>query len=110
MGYTTTDGKVHGKLVTNVAIQMAVWDYFGQTYTAPGQDSELHKLVTELEANANSNASTYTFKHQYLVFIVTDENHTNIQDQLVQVPVPIPATLWLLGFGLTGLAGIKKRL
>ena len=44
------------------------------------------------------------------LFITGDSPLSNIQIDSIQTTVPVPAAFWLLGTGLIGLFGIKRRL
>jgi hypothetical protein len=40
---------------------------------------------------------------------LTDSSGNRAQDQLVKVNTPVPPTIWLLGSGLVGLVGLRRR-
>jgi hypothetical protein len=44
-----------------------------------------------------------------LTYSVTGKSSWGVYDGNIQAAVPIPAGIWLLGFGLTGIAVLRKR-
>lgn len=106
-------------------LQEAIWSLMNQSQPFTNQPvnsstNSFYSLAsTTLGANLlNANNGQYNV---YVLNLYTDPSHTTeAQDQLVLAgpldepnvppsPTPIPAAAWLLGSGLMGLLGLKRR-
>ena len=90
---------------TGIVVQNAIWAVTLQT---PNIATEYLGFVNRLVTLAGS-ADLSDLRSSYArMDLFTDANFTNhVQDQIKTVPVP--AAVWLLGSGLIGLIGIRRR-
>lgn len=90
-------------------VQQEIWYLMGQSAT---YDVNLNNLVTNaVNAAGHSvyDASNGAYGVQVLNLYTDPSNTNRAQDQLYLTPTPIPAAAWLLGSGLMGLVGLKRR-
>ncbi len=108
--------KVYQTFSLSQAYDLSVWYTIQGTgavaLTKPDSTSSLIYSVVDaaqtgwLHSVVHLAAGSYT-----LAYSVTGRNSWGVFDAGMEAtPVPIPAGLWLLGFGLTGLGVMRKRL
>lgn len=84
------------------AFQVAIWDLLNPTFAASSASSAvaLGRQWADDARNGSLPAGNWQF------FALTSRSH---QDQLIASRVPVPATALLLGAGLLGIAGLRRR-
>jgi hypothetical protein len=80
----------------------------------PGKNSDsLDHMVTWLisgnEDKPNNPVGSYVIAWEDLPPKYTDSDFNDLVVEVTVAPVPIPAAILLLGSGLVGLAGIRKK-
>ena len=85
-------------------VQFAIWHADEEIDTL----SDVNLLFYNQQKN-NFAASGWTGLENVRVINLTDEAGNFKQDLLVSAPVPEPATMFLVGTGLIGLAGLDRR-
>jgi hypothetical protein len=90
----------YSALQTGIAVQNAIWFVTSQPMNVT--DPDVLALAEYFVSTVGSNESS-----SYVRMNLTDSSGNRVQD-LIR-PVPIPAAVWLLGTGLIGLFGIRRR-
>ncbi|MGD0237052.1 MAG: VPLPA-CTERM sorting domain-containing protein [Syntrophorhabdales bacterium] len=105
-GYTTATDRQAAQL----AVWELVWDNGESTYnfssgkfTVSGESSAVLSDAESIYTAALAGASSIPNG----AYVLADS--TTHQEYVMRNPVPIPAAVWLLGSGLIGLAGIRRR-
>jgi hypothetical protein len=105
-----------GKLgtVNNAQLQFAIWaleDELNASKYNYGDGSNIYltDVISQFQGFAAAQANS---SGEYGVFVLNLTSNTGEfrQDQLVYTPTPIPGALLLLGSGLIGLVGIRRRM
>jgi len=115
--YTNTST---GRNNTAGLLQQEIWYLMGQTQAGFNPNNDVFNTLATNAIGASNllNASNGAFG-VYVLNLYTDSTHqTEVQDQLVlagpndeglPAPTPIPAAAWLLGSGLMGLLGLRRK-
>ena len=95
---------------TGAIVQLAIWAVIENT-TISGTGS-LYDVARnlKLEAEALGLAELAYLANKYVLLDVYNDSSKTTLYQDVLTPVPIPGAAWLLGAGLIGLAGIRRRM
>lgn len=117
-----TYGPSHTATDDSIALQLAIWNVLGVSY-APSDSYQTNEvsmakaLVTSIATSAPANLS-YLQSSYSEINLYTDPSLQNpVQNQLGLIvadgangsPTPIPAATWLLGSGLMGLFGLRRK-
>jgi len=89
---------------SGIVVQNAIWGVTGQGMNITSYLTIVNDLIDKANhADLTGIASSYVRMNLF-----TDKDFKcSVQDQIR--PVPIPGALWLLGCGLAGLVGIRRR-
>ena len=93
---------------TGTIVQLAIYDLIGQP-VAPvaGYDAlftKMNQLINSIPATDLAYLSA-----EYKELAIYNNSDKGMAYQEVITPVPVPAAVWLLGSGLIGLAGLRKK-
>ena len=106
--YGTWNGYTYNAQETGTAVQLAIWDVTNQKVNPVTGYGYLFDLADHMKnAIPAGDLSSYASKYAVLD-IYTNSDKTGASQDLL-TPVPIPPTLWLLGSGLLGLVGLRRR-
>jgi len=97
------------------ALQLAIWSVTGQlgitnieqAISISAYPSSLADMATQM---LNSIPQTINMNDKYALLEIFNNSSMTVQYQSQLAPVPIPAAAWLLGSGLIGLIGIRRRI
>ncbi len=91
----------------SIALQFAVWHFTNNSFTtlpSSGNIYDLYDMFVTAGESGNSPVGTYAVAH------LTDSTHTaNYQDMIVSYSTPEPISILMLGFGLVGIAGLRRK-
>ncbi len=98
---------------TSYMTQLAIWKLTGQLGYAPAIIDPVSYMIYFNHINTYwipaALSSTENFNGRYALLDLYNDSDKTIQYQKLIAPVPIPAAIWLLGCGLVGLFGLKRR-
>jgi hypothetical protein len=102
-GNTTYPGLTY--VQTGIVVQNAIWSATGQKMHVTDDYLSIANAMVSAASTADLSGLASSYARMNLF---TDAGLTNhVQDQIR--PIPIPAAVWLLGTGLVGLIGIRRR-
>jgi len=96
--------------VSGAALQSAIWEVlYGNDFTLTGPSPGVTDLYTiYMDALDNATIDTNYLLSNYSVVNLNDHQNLLVQNSS-SAPVPEPTTMLLLGAGLLGLAGVRKK-
>lgn len=114
-GYDYSDSTTLGRSGSGAALQAAIWDFQGQSYSSGGLGSgagSIAELRDAFKALADAASPSDIGNVRILniwVFNSSRESPNQRQDMLVMIPLPAP--VWMAGIGLCGVVGfcIRRR-
>jgi len=103
-----------GDFGTGTAVQMAIWKALNMGLTYGDQYKGFEALFTQSEYMFGQlkTADLEGMENKYMVLQLYSKYENGVLSvpfQPILAPVPIPATIWLLGTALLGLAGFRRR-
>jgi hypothetical protein len=127
----TTNGVVHSSPVNNaiqvawllhtygangqgdaaIALQASIWHVISPTYSLDANrasDPQKNYYNTYLGAIPTANIPDYVNNFAWISPGITGGS-TVYQGEVAPTPTPIPSAVWLLGSGIIGLIGLKRR-
>ncbi|HVO67133.1 MAG TPA: hypothetical protein VMT12_11665 [Syntrophales bacterium] len=93
---------------TGTILQLAIYDVIGQPVSPVSGYEALFAKKNEIEALIPKTDLSY-LAASYIRFDIYGDSDKGVKYQNVLTPVPIPGVVWLLGSGLIGIIGIRRR-
>jgi len=97
-----------GRHASAAALQNTIWWLEDEDTAAP---DNIFTTAVNIQFGTTNAKNDYNGKGVSVLNIWGDAGHTVYkQDMLIATPTPIPAAAWLLGSGILGLVGVRRKM